>query len=56
MITYSTSSGAMSTRSSAASIAIAPSCGASKSLRPPPSLPNGVRTAETITERLTAAA
>ncbi len=29
MITYSTSSGAMSTRSSAALIAVAPSCGAS---------------------------
>ena len=51
MITYSTSSSRRSTRSSAARIAIAPSSVASLSARPPPSLPNGVRTAETITER-----
>ena len=51
MITYSTSSSRTSTRSSAARIAIAPSSVASLSARPPPSLPNGVRTAETITER-----
>ena len=53
MSTYSTSCGATSTRSSAALIAMAPSCGAAKSLRPPPSFPKGVRTAETMTERVT---
>src|SRR4029078_5048604 len=38
-------------RSSAPRIAIAPSSVASCPARAPPSLPNGVRTAETITER-----
>ena len=51
MIAYSTSSSATSTRSSAARIAIAPSSVASYPASLPPSLPNGVRTAETITER-----
>src|SRR5687767_13986957 len=52
MITYSTSPGSRPTRSRPARIVSAPSsvalCGAS----PPPRRPNGVRTAETITERL----
>src|SRR5512133_3739816 len=52
MITYSTSSGSSSARSRAALIAIAPSCGASYPARPPPSLPNGVRAVETMTDRL----
>src|SRR4051812_43798565 len=51
MITYCGSCGSRPIRSSAARIAIAPSSGASCDARPPPSLPNGVRTAETITER-----
>src|SRR5439155_19440971 len=51
MITYSTSFGSSPIRSNAALIACEPSSVASQSLSPPPSLPNGVRTAETITER-----
>src|SRR5437667_1342280 len=51
MITYSISSSARSTRSSAPRIAIEPSSVALLSASAPPSLPNGVRTAETITER-----
>ena len=49
MITYSTSAGSMPARSSAARIAIA-RARSPRSPRPPPSLPNGVRTAETITD------
>ena len=56
MSTYSTSSGSTPERSSAARIAIEPSCVACCPARPPPSLPNGVRTAETITERVMQAA
>ena len=52
MITYSTSSGSRPARSSAALIAIAPSSGAWYEARPPPSFPNGVRAAETMTERM----
>src|SRR5881397_2269220 len=51
MITYCGSCGSTPTRSSAARIATAPSSGASWDARPPPSLPKGVRTAETITDR-----
>src|SRR5436190_19513764 len=51
MITYSTSCGSRPIRSRAARIAIAPSSVASCCARPPPSFANGVRTAETITER-----
>src|SRR5207249_11476920 len=51
MITYSTSSFSTLARSRAARIAIAPSSVASLSASAPPSLPKGVRTAETITER-----
>src|SRR6266576_5244899 len=53
MITYSTSSFSTPARSSAARIAIAPSSVACLSASEPPSLPNGVRTALTMTERLT---
>src|SRR5579884_4175717 len=53
MITYSTSEPSTPTRSSAARIAIAPSSVAAYLLRPPPRRPNGVRTAETTTLRLT---
>ena len=53
MITYSGSPGSRPIRSSAAVIAIAPSWVASYFASPPPSFPNGVRTAETMTERLT---
>src|SRR5919198_441135 len=53
MTTYSTSSFATPARSSAARMTIEPSSVASLSASPPPSLPNGVRTAETITERVT---
>ena len=53
MITYSGSSGSNPIRSIAARIAIAPSSVASLSASPPPSFPNGVRTAETMTERVT---
>ena len=52
MITYSTSFGSSPARSSAALIAIAPSSGAWYAASPPPSFPNGVRAAETITERM----
>ena len=51
MITYSGSSGSRPIRPSAASIAIAPSSVACLPARPPPSLPKGVRTAATMTER-----
>src|SRR6266508_2812091 len=51
MITYSTSAGSRPIRLSASLIAIEPSSVAWYSARPPPSLPNGVRTAETITDR-----
>jgi hypothetical protein len=44
----------MPARSIAARIATAPSSGAGWSLRAPPSFPNGVRTAETITDLATA--
>jgi hypothetical protein len=52
MITYSTSFASSPARSSAASIAIAPSSGAWCEARPPPSFPKGVRAAETMTERM----
>ena len=55
MTTYSTSSLATSTRSSAPRIALAPRSVAASAERPPPSRPNGVRTAETMTERAMAA-
>ena len=51
MITYSGSSGSRPMRSSAALIAIEPSCVASYFASPPPRRPNGVRTAATMTER-----
>ena len=51
MITYSGSRGSIPARSSAARIAIAPSSAAGRDARPPPSLPNGVRTAPTMTLR-----
>src|SRR5436190_19734052 len=51
MITYSISCGSRPMRSSAARIAIEPSSVPSCATRPPPSFPNGVRTAETMTER-----
>ena len=44
--------GSIPARSSAARIAIAPSSVAACSARPPPSFPNGVRTALTITLRV----
>src|SRR3954468_22443795 len=53
MITYSTSLPSRPLRSTPARIAIAPRSVAEWCLRPPPSLPNGVRTAEMITVRLT---
>src|SRR5436309_12770846 len=53
MITYSGSCGSRPMRPSAASIAIAPSCVASYLARPPPSRAKGVRTAATITLRVT---
>ena len=53
MITYSGSSGSRPIRSSAALITIEPSSVASYPASPPPSFPNGVRTAETMTERVT---
>src|SRR3954451_12021133 len=49
MITYCTSPGSTPARSRPARIATAPSCGASYAFSPPPSFPNGVRTAPTIT-------
>src|SRR5207253_7181282 len=51
MITYCTSSGSSPARSRPARIAIAPSSVAWWCFSPPPSRPNGVRTAETMTER-----
>src|SRR6476619_6886523 len=51
MTAYWTSSSSTPARSSAPRIAIAPSSVASYPARAPPSLPKGVRTAETITER-----
>src|SRR5438105_2700790 len=51
MIAYSGSSGSIPARSSAARIAIAPSSVARQPASPPPSFPNGVRTAATITAR-----
>ncbi len=51
MIAYSTSPSSTSTRSSALRMAMAPSSVACLDARPPPSFPNGVRTAETMTER-----
>ena len=49
MITWSTCSGSTLARSSAAAIAMPPSSVASTVLRPPPSLPMGVRAALRIT-------
>ena len=54
MITYSTSPGSRPARSSAALITIEPSSVAGLSASPPPSLPNGVRAVETMTERVMA--
>ena len=51
MITYCGSCGSIPARSSAARIAIEPSSVACLSEREPPSFPNGVLTADTITER-----
>src|SRR5262245_12177255 len=51
MITYCGSCGSTPIRSSAARMTIAPSSVALWDASPPPSLPNGVRTAETITAR-----
>ena len=51
MITYSGSVDSIPARSSAARIAIEPSSVAGRAARPPPSFPNGVRTALTITLR-----
>src|SRR5438309_5169 len=53
MTTYSTSSFSTPARSSAARITIDPSSVASLSESAPPSFANGVRTAETMTERFT---
>ena len=53
MITYSTSPGSSPARSSAARMTIEPSSVAGYDPRPPPRRPNGVRTAETMTARLT---
>ena len=55
MITYRGSCGSIPARSSAARIAIAPSSVAGSAASPPPSFPNGVRTALTITLRATRA-
>jgi hypothetical protein len=49
MIAYCGSRGSIPARSSAARIAIAPSSGAPCCASPPPSFPNGVRTALTMT-------
>src|SRR5437762_14149256 len=54
MITYCGSLSSIRARSSAARIAIAPSSVARYDASPPPSLPNGVRTALTITDRMSA--
>lgn len=51
MITYSTSPGSMPARSRAARIAVAPSSVAGNPASPPPRRPNGVRTADTMTDR-----
>ena len=51
MTTYPTSSLVIPARSSPARIAIAPSSVAGMAASPPPTLPKGVRTAETITAR-----
>src|SRR3954452_12314823 len=51
MITYCGSCGSRAIRSSAPRMAVAPSAGGSWGARPPPSLPKGVRTADTITDR-----
>src|SRR5207248_4182536 len=53
MITYSTSCGSSPIFSSAERITIEPSPVACCLARPPPSLPNGVRSAATMTERAT---
>src|SRR5262245_52682232 len=53
MTTYCGSCASIPTRSSAARTAIAPSPAAGHAASPPPSLPNGVRTAATITLRVT---
>src|SRR6478609_969074 len=53
MITYSTSRPSRPIRSSAARMTTDPSCVADCSFKPPPRRPNGVRTAETMTVRLT---
>ena len=53
MITYSTSAPSSPARSTAARTAIAPSSVAGFAASAPPRRPKGVRTAETITERLT---
>ena len=52
---YSTSPGSIPERSSPARIAIAPSSVAGSFASPPPRRPNGVRTAETMTDRVTGA-
>src|SRR5437016_2961096 len=52
MITYSTPDGSSPARSSAARMTIEPSSVAALSASEPPSFPKGVRTAETMTERL----
>src|SRR5262249_25026800 len=53
MITYSTSLGSSAARESASRIAIAPSSVAGYEARAPPRRPKGVRTAATMTDRLT---
>lgn len=52
MTTYSTSPASRPMRSSALRMTTDPSSVASRSFKPPPSLPKGVRTALTITERM----
>ena len=52
MITYSTSPGSRPARSRPARIATDPSSVAGRAASPPPSLPNGVRTAATMTVRV----
>jgi hypothetical protein len=56
MTTYPTSPGSTPARSRAALMAAAPSAVAGSAASPPPSFPNGVRTAATMTERLMASA
>src|SRR5437868_4960157 len=53
MITYSTSRPSRPIRSSAARMTMAPRSVAAYPFRPPPRRPNGVRTAETMTLRVT---